>query len=210
MSNKKLLIIFIKNEEKGKVKTRLAKTIGEDKALEVYQKLLDKTRLVTQELKGVDKVVYYSNHIADNDRWPIDQFDKAVQYPGSLGERMTQAFCSGFSKGYKQICIIGSDCWDLDTVRLREAFDALDHHDFVAGAANDGGYYLLGMSYFLKELFKDKTFSTDSVYEEAITEIKKTRKPYKELSVLTDIDDENDLKQTSLWGKMVISESEAS
>ncbi len=203
MSNKKLLIIFIKNEEKGKVKTRLAKTLGDDKALEIYQALLDKTMLVSQNLVGVDKVVYYSNYTAENDRWEQPQFDKDVQFSGSLGERMTHAFNKGFESGYEQICIIGSDCWDLDTPRLLEAFESLDTHSFVAGPANDGGYYLIGMSYFLESLFKDKTFSTETVYSEAIAEFTKTGMPYKELGVLTDIDNEDDLKQTSLWEKMM-------
>lgn len=199
MINKRLLIIFIKNEEEGKVKTRLAKTLGDQKALEIYQRLLDKTKEVALQLTEVDKALYYSGFIAENDRWPTKHFNKKLQHQGSLGERMSAAFTEGFEKGYQQICIIGSDCWDLDAKRLQEAFDALDTHSFVAGAANDGGYYLLGMSYFLNSLFQGKTFSTSSVYNEAIAEIKKTGDPYKELDILTDIDNEDDLKQTSLW-----------
>lgn len=199
MTNKRLLIIFIKNEEEGKVKTRLAKTLGDKKALEVYQRLLEKTKEVAMQLSEVDKALYYSGFIVHNDRWPEEHFYKKVQYQGSLGERMANAFSEGFKKGYRQICIIGSDCWDLDIAMLQKAFDALENNSFVAGAANDGGYYLLGMSYFLESLFKNKTFSTDSVYAEAIEEIKNTGDAYKELDILTDIDNEDDLKQTSLW-----------
>lgn len=204
MNKKRLLLIFIKNEVKGKVKTRLAATLGDDEALRAYQALLDKTCQITNALTSVEKRVYYSDQIAEKDRWDLPGFEKAVQYPGDLGERMTDAFEKGFKDGYQQICIIGSDCWDLSTTHLADAFAALDQHDFVAGPANDGGYYLLGMTHYLPALFKDKTFSTDSVYAEAIAEIKTAQKSAHEMEVLTDIDNEDDLKQTTLWSQLYV------
>ncbi|MEL7147984.1 MAG: TIGR04282 family arsenosugar biosynthesis glycosyltransferase [Bacteroidota bacterium] len=207
MTKKRLLIIFIKNEVKGKVKTRLAATLGDDHALEVYKALLDKTCEISNDLKAVTKRVYYSNIIEKNDRWDLPDYEKAVQHKGSLGDRMIDAFDKGFADGYDQICIIGSDCWDLTTTHLDSAFKALDHYDFVAGPANDGGYYLLGMNYLLESLFKNKTFSTDSVYAEALTEIKAVHQTVMELPMLTDIDNEQDLKQTSLWKALSINTS---
>ena len=203
MNKKQLLLIFIKNEVKGKVKTRLAATLGPDKALEVYRALLDKTCDVVHALSGVDKRVYYSDEVVTGDRWDLPGFTKAVQHPGDLGQRMTAAFQKGFEDGYEQVCIIGSDCWDLTTDRLQEAFAGLSKNDFVAGAANDGGYYLLGMTFFLEALFKGKTFSTDSVYKEALNEIVKAGKQVHELGILTDIDNEGDLKGTALWPQLM-------
>ena len=205
--NKSLLIIFIKNEVKGKVKTRLAATLGDDRAMDIYRALLDKTVQITQPLTTVDKRVYYSDQVTKNDRWSLPGYEKKVQFQGDLGDRMTGAFVEGFRDGYEQICIIGSDCWDLSTERIRQSFDALKKYDFVAGPANDGGYYLLGMNRFLPSLFQGKTFSTDTVYDEALAEIAAAQKTVCELEMLTDIDNENDLKQTSLWDKVVSKES---
>ena len=42
-SEKNALIIFVKNPIKGQVKTRLAETVGDEKALEIYNYLLQKT-----------------------------------------------------------------------------------------------------------------------------------------------------------------------
>ena len=54
---KNLLIIFVKNPELGKVKSRLAKSIGNKKALSVYKKLLKRTKEITIDLP-MDKCVY--------------------------------------------------------------------------------------------------------------------------------------------------------
>ena len=72
----------------------------------------------------------------------------------------------------------------------------------MIGPANDGGYYLLGMNQLLPSLFEGKTFSTDSVFDEAIREIKNAAKSYAILPELIDIDTEEDLKKTSLWLKV--------
>lgn len=198
MTEKRLLLIFIKNEVMGKVKTRLASTLGDSKALEVYRSLLDKTMQETSQLLNVDKIVYYSDEIAHNDRWDDAEFGKEIQYPGSLGERMIRAFRSGFEKGYTNICIIGSDCWDLDHHVLGRAYADLKSNDFVIGPANDGGYYLLGMNELLPELFEGKTFSTESVFQEAVKEIEQAGKRYSVLPELIDIDTEKDLQKTDL------------
>ncbi len=201
--SKQLLMIFIKNIELGKAKTRLAKTVGDVKALEVYKALLKKTMEAVKPLENTDKIVYYSNHVDLNDQWSNEVFEKAVQYNGSLGERMIHAFKKGFEEGYEKICIIGSDCWDLETDRLKEAFDAMDVDDFVIGPANDGGYYILGMSYYFERLFAGKEFSTDTVCEEAVNEILNAQKTVKKLEILSDIDTEEDLKNTPLWKDLI-------
>lgn len=59
MQTKVALILFTKNPELGKVKTRLAKTVGDKKALDIYCKLLVHTKNIVQNLP-VDKFVFYS------------------------------------------------------------------------------------------------------------------------------------------------------
>lgn len=48
--SKQALLIFTKNPEAGKVKTRLAATLGDDKALAIYRQLLSYTVSVTEDL----------------------------------------------------------------------------------------------------------------------------------------------------------------
>ena len=149
------LIIFIKNPQLGKVKTRLAKTVGDEKALEIYLELSKITRencqmlsQKTQLLRGqsaIQPYVFYSDFINKNDDWSNDIFEKAVQSGDDLGDRMSNAF-TFILQNYAKACIIGSDCPTLSTAILEAAFESLDNHDFVVGPSTDGGYYLLGMN----------------------------------------------------------------
>ena len=55
---KRLLIVFVKNKKLGHVKTRLAKTIGDEVALMVYEELLAITKRETSKL-NIDKAVFF-------------------------------------------------------------------------------------------------------------------------------------------------------
>ena len=72
-----LLIVFVKNPQLGKVKTRLAKTIGDEKALAIYELLLGRTKDIIS-LLPVDIQIHYSEFIDQNDQWPNDRFDKEL------------------------------------------------------------------------------------------------------------------------------------
>lgn len=182
----KSIVIFIKNPELGKVKTRLAKSLGDKKALTVYKQLLNYTRKLCAEFPA-SRLLFYSNFIDENDDWPKDVFQKHKQEGSDLGERMLHAFQFALSKHSKTI-IIGSDCAELTTAHLETAFNELEHHDFVIGPAKDGGYYLLGMKTAEERLFRDKIWSTENVFEQTIQDIKMLDKSYFTLPNLRDTD----------------------
>lgn len=191
--SKNLLIIFTKNPELGKVKTRLANTIGNQNALEIYKKLLTHTSLVSREME-VAKWVYYSNKVGDNSYFEDTIFDKFIQSGEDLGERMKNAFKHGFNEGFENIVLIGSDCYELNSTHLNKAFNVLETKKFVFGPAKDGGYYLVGMNTFFSKIFENKTWSTETVLEEAILDIKKSNQNFDTIETLSDVDYEEDLK----------------
>lgn len=197
---KSRLIIFVKNPELGKVKTRLASTIGDEKALEVYKLLLEKTHLETASL-DVDKVVYYSNRVDCDDLWNEGAFTKGVQAQGDLGAKMTSAFQEAFEEGFERVCVIGSDAYDLTQSHIESAFEKLLNANAVVGPAKDGGYYLLGMSRLYQEVFQNKSWSTDSVYNDTIEDFESLGLNYHVLPTLSDVDTEKDL---GTWAKKVI------
>ena len=160
-----VLIIFVKNPVLGKVKTRLADALGEENALLIYQKLLQHTCLVTGNIIA-DKYVFYLEFINHNDLWKNEVYKKKLQHGNDLGERMKNAFELLFQKGYKEIVIIGSDCYELTEEIIMNAFGELKQKDVVIGPAKDGGYYLLGMNIFIPELFTGKSWSTNKVLQE--------------------------------------------
>ena len=162
-----MLIIFIKNPEIGKVKTRLAATIGAQKALDIYKKLLKYTAQITGEL-SLEKHVWYSSYIDKNDPFFKSDYLKFLQAEGGLGEKMSEAFEMVFDQGAEKVVIIGSDCAELEPHHITEAYDQLDKVDVVLGPAKDGGYYLLGMNHFYPELFKEMTWSNSEVLHETL------------------------------------------
>ncbi len=181
------IIIFVRHPESGKVKTRLAKSIGDEKALEVYQELLLHTHDISVNL-NCDKFIYYADTICKNDIWENNLYIKKLQAGETLGERMRQAFLDLFLQGYSKIVIVGSDCPALTSEIIEEAFNKLDSDDVVIGPAKDGGYYLLGMSDFLPKLFENKEWSTDQVFIETIKDLERGNKKYSILVELSDID----------------------
>jgi rSAM/selenodomain-associated transferase 1 len=186
-----LLLIFTRNPELGKCKTRLAATVGDNSALEIYKFLLRHTVSITEHL-SFDKQVYYSEEIWEEDVWDTTIFDKKAQKGIDLGERMENAFKEGFKEGYKKICIIGSDMYDLSEQDLELAFKRLDDNDFVVGPAEDGGYYLLGMKSLYPELFKDKAWGTGNVLKHTLQDLQD--KNYNALATRNDVDLYEDIK----------------
>lgn len=186
------LIIFVKNAEKGKVKTRLARTIGEDKALLIYQELLQYTESVSRPVMAQRKC-YYSDFIANTDEFVDGYYDKHIQRGKDLGERMYNAFKDSFGEWAEKVIIIGSDCYDINSGIIEEAFNALDTHEFVLGPSEDGGYYLLGMKSLHKSVFENKEWSTENVFLDTLIDIKNIEQSHYLLPTLNDVDKEEDL-----------------
>jgi len=183
----------MKNPANGKVKTRLAATIGDDKALEVYTILLQQTARVVSEIQICDKAIFYSDFIESIDVWSESKTKKFLQRGKDLGERMRNAFDVAFSMKYVNVIIIGTDCYDLNSELIDEAFQKLNEKDIVIGPATDGGYYLLGMKALHKQLFENINWSTDSVLTDTLQIAKLSQLTHQLLTVLTDIDTEENL-----------------
>lgn len=193
-----LLIIFTRNPEPGKVKTRLAKDVGDIAAFKIYNFLLEHTVSVTRNL-AVSKEVYYSEAIAENDIWKSEIYAKKLQQGKGLGERMKNAFKEGFNIGYKNIIIIGSDLYDLQREDLEKAFELLKEKNAVIGPATDGGYYLLGMNQLFPEVFEEKEWGTSSVLEDTLKDLKEKNigllEARNDVDYYSDIKDHKDFQQ---------------
>lgn len=183
--SKNLLLIFTRNPELGKVKTRLAKTVGDETALKIYQFLLDKTQDVTQKVSS-DKAVFYSEEICINDNWNNEIFQKYLQIGSDLGSKMQHAFQQSFENGYEKVAIIGSDLYDITPQIIENAFEELTSNDVVLGPAKDGGYYLLGMKSIQKTIFQNKKWGTNAVLKETLEDLR-DKKVYL-LEELNDVD----------------------
>lgn len=190
---KELLMVFSKNPDKGKVKTRLAKGIGEENALRVYKELLQHTARVVAPLE-VDKRFFFSERFPEKDPFGAKPDELALQGNGELGQRMAVAFEGAFKEGYERVAIIGTDCYELTSEILKEAFQALRYEqEVVLGPAWDGGYYLLGMTRYIERLFQDKNWGGANVFLDSLNDLKEEGLQYHLLPTLHDVDEEEDL-----------------
>jgi hypothetical protein len=106
---------------------------------------------------------------------------------------MLGALQGAFNREAEKVVIIGSDCPEITTEIISDAFVSLDKYDVVIGPAKDGGYYLIGMTCALPMLFKNKEWSTDTVFSDTVLDLVDMGLRYFRLSELSDLDTVYDL-----------------
>ena len=195
-----LILIFVRNPELGKVKSRLAASIGNKNALEIYEYLLNHTKNIVQEIK-IEKRVLYADEIIEEDIWDKGIYQKQEQFGQDLGARMKNAFASAFEDDYKKVVVIGTDLYDLEPSDIELAFKKLDHHDIVIGPANDGGYYLLGLKFIPEGIFINKKWGTSSVLSDTLVNIEQFNVAM--LDFKNDIDTIKDIKNIPDFQKYI-------
>jgi uncharacterized protein len=188
------VIIFVRHPQLGRVKTRLASTMGDEKAMAIYKILLQHTYSLIQN-STIPVYVYYTDNIVQDDLWQGKNIIKKQQNGTDLGSRISNAFSHVFAAGHQKVIIIGSDCYELTAPVLIAAFNTLEQKDAVIGPAADGGYYLLGLKKMLPAVFENIRWSTDSVKDETINILKEHNYTFSLLQTLTDVDEEKDLPQ---------------
>ena len=193
------LIIFAKNPELGKTKTRIGKKLGDEVALAIYYKLIHQTQEITKDLK-VSKVVYYSDFIDMEDSWDNSIYNKKKQVNDDLGVRMHISCKGELENGANKVVLIGTDIYSLTGEIIENAFRKLDSSDIVLGPAKDGGYYLIGMKQPNPEVFNLNEWSHSKVFQETIDIIDKLGLKYSTVEMLNDIDEPEDLLGTDLEG----------
>lgn len=169
---KKGLIVFAREPIPGEVKTRLAASLGDHTAAELYKTMLQDTLRTVRQLTGIEVVVFWA---CDDKALPLlaerYRCNSRCQISGDLGQRMQAAFAEMFAHGFELCCIIGSDAPDLPLPYILEAYRLLEapHTDVVLGPSKDGGYYLLGLCQVWSQLFVNIPWSTAAVLERTLT-----------------------------------------
>ena len=191
------VIVFMRAPLQGKVKTRLARTLGEEKAAEFYRLCIDAAvDEVSQLSQDVAKYIAFADSVDEYQTiHMIDLgFEIAFQEGENLGQRLSNAFDATLGSGAQKVIIVASDVPDLDVGLINEAISSLDDSDVVIGPSYDGGYYLIGMKEPHPELFLNVSWSTEKVYQETLQAIKEKGLVVRQLPILIDIDTEADLR----------------
>lgn len=187
-NTKSLLIIFVKNSILGKTKTRIAKAVGHEKAVQIHEKLVQNLESKLLKNNTFQVHIYYSDFTVSN-KWK--GYKQYIQEGSNIGERMHHAISQSIKNGFQSCVLVGTDIPDLSLDIIQEAFNKLKENDFVFGPAHDGGYYLIGTKYECKTLFEGITWSSKVVLEQTIAKINHAK--YTLLPVLHDVDTLEDL-----------------
>lgn len=138
------IAVFARAIEPGKVKTRLAATLGDAAALDVYCQMLERT-LQAVQATGLSACIWATDSQCQALQSLAKRYGCSLhqQSGNSLGERMLYAL--GFLHHYhERVVLIGSDCVLLDSDRLLDAAQQLEHSQCVICPAEDGGFVLIG------------------------------------------------------------------
>jgi len=197
MADQPLIILFVKVPARSQVKTRLAAALGEEAALELYQRFVQDI-LDTLEQTGIPVMICYyppdnRNAVAG---WLGPEQQYLPQEGRDVGERMENAFRQAFNRGFSRVVLIGSDIPDLPAPLIKEALAALHMHDAVIGPARDGGYYLIGFrnDTFFPGVFSGIAWSTGTVFRSTMQAFEKAGQRVHELPLWQDVDTIEDLK----------------
>jgi rSAM/selenodomain-associated transferase 1 len=199
----RVLGLFAKVWDAGKVKTRLAATLGDATAAHVYLEMRVLHLLRFANTSDQRAVVYSPATKQSRTRFeemigrlkPHPVWGLVPQVESDLGTRMSRFVEQQFAAGAKRVVVIGSDAPQLTRDLVDEAFETLKNNDVVFGPSNDGGYYLVGLSKVAEQIFQGIDWSTEKVLQQSLAICESSGLSVAQLETLTDIDNEEDLMQ---------------
>lgn len=191
------LIVFAKIPQTGKVKTRLGKDIGHEKATELYRCFLLDAVEQYSHLTNTRVVFYFSpeEHQPEELHLIPENYKIKFQRGNDLGERMLNAIKDEIHHG--PCLIVGSDHPNLPTQYLKDGLEYLNAYpnSIVIGRSEDGGYYTIGMNKVYPEIFQNMVYSNEDVYTETVTRITENNINSFDLPTWYDIDSLDDVRK---------------
>jgi uncharacterized protein len=190
MTFRNILGFFAKYPEPGKVKTRLAKEIGAERAAGFYRRIAEHVlKRTAPPDSGYLRIVFYTPDAMRKrfEDWLPDEMLR-VQRGSDVGERMAKALEEMFQMGAEKAVVVGADIPGLHRGIIDRAFGYLDSTDIVIGPAMDGGYYLIGMKCLHPDIFRDITWGTGEVFRKTALSIEKMGLRYRTVDTLFDVD----------------------
>jgi rSAM/selenodomain-associated transferase 1 len=146
------------------VKTRLCPPLTPDEAASLYGSFVLDALERSRGISRLDRFLACAPS-ADHVFFKIMEERQGVrlmdQVGGDLGERMTHAVSASFARGYRRVLVVGTDAPTLSPTTYSQGISLLLQHDLVLGPALDGGYYLIGLTRPIPEVFADIPWSTD-------------------------------------------------
>lgn len=198
------LIVFARSPEPGRVKTRLIPALGPAGTAQLHWEMILRTLSTAKRFRsssGAKIEVRLADGEGHGDLQCVGRgFVFERQSGDDLGERLDNAVREAFRDGAHRVLVIGTDCPELDPALLEQARDLLRNADLVLGPALDGGYYLIGMREYRRELFKGIAWGTEAVLRQTEEAARQAGLTTHLLRPLADIDHPEDLLA---WRRLV-------
>jgi rSAM/selenodomain-associated transferase 1 len=199
---RRAVLVFLKLPVAGRVKTRLAATLGDVRAVEVYRRLVERvfTNLAVADIDEVrvmydppdeeEKIRHWLAPIIENVATAVEFFP---QSSGDLGDRLAAGFSQAFEEGSDAVAAIGTDCVAISAETFSQCWAVLhDEFDALFGPTEDGGYYLVAMKKFHADLFRSIPWSADDTLARSLQQAEACGLRVATLDTFADVDTEED------------------
>jgi uncharacterized protein len=193
--NETVIILMAKKPQIGRTKTRLYTALSPRQAVEFSEAmLLDSIDLVkglswsdlALAITPLESVLYFQSIT------PVGTYLTPV-VGENIGQCLAQAIKALLSTGYRKAIALNSDSPSLPLEYLLQAADGLERSDLVFGPAYDGGYYLVGMSRPIPQIFEGIAWSTERVLAQTQERAEELGLSIRLISPWYDIDTPKDL-----------------
>lgn len=186
--------VFARYWQPGACKTRLASAIGAAAASQLAREFLRLTLRQFHAAADRHELVFTPpDRRQDFEQLAGPQWNCTAQVQGDLGARLQAYFDGAFQAGARQVVVIGSDSPTLPHIYVQQAFAALQEQTVVLGPTDDGGYYLVGTSRPVPELFEQIPWGTPQVFSTTLERLAAIQLPCVTLPCWYDIDHAADL-----------------
>jgi len=168
--------IFAKQPVPGRVKTRIAVDLGEQRAADLAAAFVGDLAERFGSTADQRFLCYAPDDQPSRDYFQTlgaANYELWAQPSSALGERMEAFFGDAFAGGAKHVVVIGSDSPSLPVDIVHEAFEQLSAHDCVLGPATDGGYYLIGQRSASRPLFNEIEWGSNRVFSQTLERLRR-------------------------------------
>jgi rSAM/selenodomain-associated transferase 1 len=171
--------------------------LGEENSARLYSAFLKDRINQVKSIENIDHIIAYTPKTSEQyfESLIPPGFKLIPQHGPDLGARLDNVFSQLFSEGHKKVIIIDSDSPNLPIDYIISGFKELDNSDIVIGPCDDGGYYLIGLKYWLCELFSNIPWSTEKVTSVTVEKAVELEKKISMLKEWYDVDIIDDLKR---------------
>ena len=191
---RRVVIVFARLPQLGRVKSRLAAALGEAAALAIYRELLDDTLARVAGCASVERWLCVTGEDPEGQGEVLARshgYRLTRQIDGDLGARMAASLREALAGGSRAL-LLGCDCPGIDARVLQQAFEVLARHDLVFVPTEDGGYALVGARVDAPAVFQTIAWGGSSVMAQTRARLAMLGLSWRELPTLWDVDEPQD------------------